>query len=388
MNMDNVDRNRRWALMAGALLLACGLGYGLAKVTNHSPLTDSPVATGAAAPPDGLQVPQSSLTMMGIALETVSVGDLSAEIQAPATVSAAANGQAVVTARATGTLVRLNKRLGDQVKAHEVLALVESREAAAMAAELSIAESKVELARSNLAREKGLYDQKVTPRQDLENAQAQLTAADAEASRAKSAAAAAGVSTDGRSLAVTSPIAGRITTATAALGAYVEPAMELFRVADPRYVFVEAAVPAGDATRISAGDEAKVTTASGAILDATVISVTPTLNERTRSATVTLSLASGQSSPAPGEYVQARITTKSNAGKAVVVPDEAVQSINGRDAVFVRTDNGFRVAPVSVAARSGGRASILSGLNAGETIATKNAFLLKAEISKGAEEEE
>ena len=86
--------------------------------------------------------------------------------------------------------------------------------------------------------------------------------------------------------------------------------------------------------------------------------------------------------------MQVRITTKSNAGKAVVVPDEAVQSVNGRDAVFVRTDNGFKVAPVSVAARSGGRASILSGLNAGETIATKNAFLLKAELSKGAEEEE
>jgi cobalt-zinc-cadmium efflux system membrane fusion protein len=37
-----------------------------------------------------------------------------------------------------------------------------------------------------------------------------------------------------------------------------------------------------------------------------------------------------------------------------------------------------------VGSRSGGRVSITSGLNAGETIATTNAFFLKAEIGKGA----
>ena len=152
---------------------------------------------------------------------------------------------------------------------------------------------------------------------------------------------------------------------------------------------IEASVPAADARRIAAGDRAVVTTGSGASLDATVISVTPTLNEQTRSATATLSLASEQSVPAPGEFVQVRISAKTVvATDAFVVPDDAVQSVEGRDAVFVRAGDGFRVAPVVVGARSGGRASILSGVRAGDVIATRNAFLLKAEIGKGAEEEE
>ena len=38
--------------------------------------------------------------------------------------------------------------------------------------------------------------------------------------------------------------------------------------------------------------------------------------------------------------------------------------------------------------RSAGRVEIVSGLQAGQAIATRNAFLLKAELGKGAGEEE
>ena len=67
--------------------------------------------------------------------------------------------------------------------------------------------------------------------------------------------------------------------------------------------------------------------------------------------------------------------------------EPSVQVIEGRDAVFVRTTTGFRVQPVSVSQRSGGRAVILQGLKGGETLAVKNAFLLKAELGKSAEED-
>jgi len=388
--MSDPDRNRSWPLIAGALVLAAGLGFVLARLTGGPSGTEpaSPEAPAGADVAAALAIPDSSLTMMGIVLETVAPGNLSAEIQAPATVSAAPNGQAIVTARATGTLARLDKRLGDQVAAGEILALVESRDAAAMAADRAAAESKAELARSIFKREQTLYEQKVTPRQDLETAQAELSAAEAEAARANMAASAAGVASDGRSLALTSPIAGRITFANVALGAYVEPGMELFRVADPRFVTVEAAVPAADAKRINVGDRAGVTTAAGTNLDAVVASVTPTLNEQTRAATVTLSLMSEQGAPTPGELVRARIIVQGAETNAFVVPDEAVQNLGGRDAVFVREGTTFRTTQVVVATRSGGRASIVSGLKSGDVIATKNAFLLKAEVGKGAEEDE
>ena len=168
----------------------------------------------------------------------------------------------------------------------------------------------------------------------------------------------------------------------------MQPDTELFRIADPRFIQVEAAVTVMDASRVAIGDPAKITTPSGASLTATVRSVSPTVNEQTRAATVVLSLVGNHEALSPGEVVQVDITPKNASPAGFVVPEDAVQNVGGRSVVFVRTATGFKVQPVVIGSRASGRVSILSGLNTGETIATTNAFYLKAELGKGAGEEE
>jgi cobalt-zinc-cadmium efflux system membrane fusion protein len=51
------------------------------------------------------------------------------------------------------------------------------------------------------------------------------------------------VSGDGRSVAVVSPVSGRVTNAGANLGQFVAAETELFRVADPRRLQIMASVP-------------------------------------------------------------------------------------------------------------------------------------------------
>jgi cobalt-zinc-cadmium efflux system membrane fusion protein len=379
--------NRRWMTAAAALVAAAGGGFGIAKLTTHS--APPPAAPAAAAEgPRTVDVPGDYIAAAGIVVEPVAAGNLSTEIQAPATVMPAPNGEAVVTAHAAGTVVRLAKRLGDPVRAGEVLALVESRDASAAVADRSVADAKVTLARKVAVREQRLYDEKVSPRQDLETAQAELAAAEVEARRANSAAAAVRVSGDGRSAAVVSPLAGRVTAQTATLGAFVQPETELFRVADPRFVQVEASVTGADANRIAAGDAAILTRSDGATINAVVRAVTPTLNGESHAATVVLVPAGGASALTPGSSLRARIVPKAAGPASIVIPDEAVQTLEGHDVVFVRSAKGFTVQPVVVGSRSAGRAAILSGLRAGQAIATRNAFLLKAELGKGAGDEE
>ena len=372
-----------------ALAVAGGLGYFIARET--APSAPPPAPQAAAAPaatgPEELKLEASYLDAVGIKTEPVTAGNLSVDVLAPATVTAAPNGEGVVTAHATGTIIRLTKQLGDTVRAGETLALVESREAATMSSDRSVAETKAALARSALAREQELFGQRVTPRQDLERAQAELAVAEAEVKRANDAAAASHITNDGH-IAVVSPLSGRITAAKAALGTFVQSDTELFQIADPRFIQVEASVTVADANRVAAGDLAKLTTSSGSIIPATVRSVSATLNEETRAATVILSLAPNHQPLSPGEVLQADITPRNAVPGGVVVPEEAVQNIGGRSAVFVRTTAGFKVQPVVVGVRGAGRISILSGLNPGETIATANAFFLKAELNKGAGEEE
>jgi cobalt-zinc-cadmium efflux system membrane fusion protein len=371
-----------------ALLVAMALGFGIARFTGRSPPAIPPVPQVEGSKALTLDLPESYLGTMDIGVEAAVAGDLGAEIQAPATVMASANSVAVVTTPAAGTVTRLEKRLGDAVRAGEILARLQGRDAAQIASELAAAESRSTLAASALKREQDLFDQHVTPRQDLEAAQAAAAAASAEATRARSAASAAHVSADGSSMAVVSPIAGRITSASAQLGAFVAPETELFRIADPRSVVVEASVPALDASRISAGDMAVVTSSSGQSLAATVKAVTPTVNEQTRAATVLLSLAAGHAALMPGEIAKALITPRSGIRAGVVVPEDAVQVVDGRNVVFVRTVTGFIVKRVTVGTRSGRQVMLLAGLEAGAKIATRNAFLLKAEFAKGAADDE
>ncbi len=371
----------RTIMFSGGLLAAGGIGFLIALSTIQPPSPAPPAAAPTAAEPDALKLEPSYLDAVGIKTETVSAGNLSADVLAPATVTATPNGEAVVTAHAAGTIVRLARQLGDAVRAGETLATVESREAAAMTADQSVAESKAQLARSQLAREQELYNQRVTPRQDLERAQAELAVAEAEVRRARQAAEASHLMPDGR-IAVVSPLAGRITAMHAALGTFVQPDTELFRIADRRFVQIEVSVTAMDANRIAIGDTAKITTPTGATLNATVRSISPTLNEQTRAATVILSLTGNHEPLSPGAALQADIVPKKAMQNGVVVPEDSVQSVGGRSVVFVRTTDGFKVRAVATGAHGAGSVSIVSGLAPGEVIATTNAFFLKAELTK------
>jgi cobalt-zinc-cadmium efflux system membrane fusion protein len=188
---------------------------------------------------------------------------------------------------------------------------------------------------------------------------------------------------------VSSPISGRIILASASLGSFVQSETELFRIADPQRIQIEAAVTSIDAARISAGDTATIQTPTGGTITATVRAITPAVNIETRAATAVLVPTGGAGLLQPGQLVTVRIRPRTAVftGGGVVVPDEALQTIDGRDSVFVRTPTGFRVQPVTPGARAGGHVAIVSGLTPDQVIATKNAFLLKAEIGKGAEEE-
>ena len=318
----------------------------------------------------------------GIKTETAALSALGAEILAQGSVAATPEGEAALTAHADGAVVRITKRLGDHVKAGEAVAYLESRDAASIAAERSAASAKATAARLAYAREKRLFEARVTARQDLEAAQAALAEAEAELRRTQSSAAAARVSGDGRFLAVTSLISGRVTKADAKLGAYVLAGTELFRVADPRRIQIEVAVPAVDARRIKAGDPAVIELVGGATAPAIVRSATPSLDPASRTATIVL-VPEGLDGLTPGQGVRVRITPRgAPMGERIVLSEEAVQTVEGRDVVFVRDGKGFQATPVTIGSRSGGRVEIENGLKPGAVVATRGAFLLKSELGK------
>ena len=392
--MEQQRRPASWPVVAGLAAVAAALGFGAAHwlAAKNTPAAAPLAAPAASAPAAGdhsapeVKIPAEYLAIAKIAVEPVSSGGLEAEILTTGTVAAPPNSEAIIVARASGNITRVNRQLGDTVRVGEALAQVDSLEAAAMAADRNVANAKADLARKSYARESSLFAQGVTPRQEMEAAQLALAVAETEAQRASSVAKAAHVSADGKSVAVLSPIAGKITAQMATLGGFVQPQTELFRVAGAGQVQVEASLPAADIGRVAIGDKATIVAASGTPVAATVRSVTPTVSGSTRAATVVLTPVSSARELITGEGVQARLHVK-NGATGMVVPEDAVQNVDGHDVLFVRTKDGFRVQPVLVGTRSRGVAQIVSGIRAGEQVATRNAFLVKADMIKSAKEE-
>lgn len=384
-----INRNK---LVAGAAIAALVLGGGGVLLGRT---LFAPAATTVAASAEGVEAEEEGhveglveidvkhAEAAGVVTEVTQSGTLGAEILAQGVVAASPDGEALLTARADGTVVRISKRLGDYVGRGESIATLESRDASTIAAERSSAAARAALARSNYVREKRLFDEKVTSRQDYEGAQAALAEANAELRRTQSAASAAGVSGNGRTLSVVSLISGRVTKVDATLGAYVSAGAELFRVTDPSKIQVNAAILPADARRVQPGDRAVIELLGGETVGATVRSTTPSVDSETKAATVVL-MPDSVVQLTPGQGVRARITPRGAvAGSSVSLPEEAVQSVEGRDVVFVRTAKGFQATSVTAGQRGGGRVEVVAGLKPGQTVATRGAFLLKAELGKG-----
>lgn len=377
------DKNRPYAGAAIGLVAAAALGFGAARLTQPPPPVSQTADAAPTAAKDTVEITAEGIRLSAISVAPAASGELDAAIPASATVEATPDAEAMLTARAPGTVTRIFKRIGDPVQIGDTLALIESRDASMIAADRSAAAARVTLAARQLARERTLLAQGVSPRADYESAQASLAVAQADAGRASAAAGAVRLAADGRSIAVVSPVAGRVTAATASLGQYVAAETALFRVADASRLQITASLPPADAARVRAGDRVELTSSDGRLIPARVRSATGVVDPATRAATVVIEPGAAAGQLVPGQLVQARVFASGGAASSgVMVPQDAVQTIGDRTVVFMRTKAGFKAQTVQIGSRSGGLVAVTQGLNAGTPIATTNAFLLKAEIEK------
>ena len=170
------NKNRLMAAVAvGALVL--GGGGILIGRSMTAPEATAPAAAPAKEEEEGhvegqILMDEARAKGAGIVTETIQAGGLGSEILAQGVVASTPEGEAVLTARADGAITRINRRLGDEVRAGEAVAVMESRDAAAIASERSSATARLALARSTYAREKKLFDARITAKQDLEAAAA------------------------------------------------------------------------------------------------------------------------------------------------------------------------------------------------------------------------
>lgn len=374
--MFTTNRKRLIAAILPLVLAACGGGTA-------EPADTHGAKEAGHADEGKIKLTSDQIRIAGITLGRPTVGSAGA-LQLPATIGGDPQATQAVSAAIGGRVVALNRNLGQSVGRGETLAIVESREAAQLQGEVQATRARLALANANLAREERLFAERVSPAQDVVAARTAATEARiAHQLAQQQLSAAGGGGGQLNRIAITAPIAGQVIARSVVLGQSVPADAELYRIANLARVSLSLSLQPADAGRIRPGTAVSVR-ALGREASGTISFVSPALDPVTRLVPAIATLDNRAGLWRVGEAVTASIALAANDGdRSISVPSAAIQTVEGRTVVFVRTHEGFEAVPVILGDRADSHVVIRTGLKGNEQIAVTNSFVLKAEIGKG-----
>ncbi len=193
-------------------------------------------------------------------------------------------------------------------------------------------------------------------------------------------------------LPIRSPLGGVLLRSEVVAGEVVEAGKPLFTVVDPSRVWIALHVGSEDARRVAVGQKI-LFRPDGDTREhpATVVWVGTSADELTRTIPVRAEADNAAGSLRASTLGVGRIVLREES-KALLVPNEAVQSFRGRSVVFVRDPDyltgpkTFDVRVVHLGGRDERNSEVLGGLKEGEIVATKGSAALFEELKRSGQE--
>lgn len=384
---------RRRTIIAGLLLVAIVAFVVWLRGNGHhvseSESREAGEAAESAAPDSVVTLDSTSLRIADISLHTVGNGGAGGLI-VNGTITYDANRVSLIAPRADGRVVQVRADVGQPVRAGAPLAILSSPEIGRTQGELEEARARLEVARQNYEREKRLYEQSISSQKAVIEAEGEYRSAQAAYNSALAQLRAFGATAgDDGTYALVSPISGTVVERNATPGQIAGPETNLFTVADLRRVWITADVYESDLAHVRNGAAAEVSPQAlpGRTFAGRVTYAGGVVDPDSRTFKVRIVVENPQMVLRPGMFAQVSIET-TGAGTGTtgpsVIPELAIQDLNGTPVVFVALGSGRFVARrITVGARTGGgRVTVLSGLQAGQQIVVDGAFRLKAELTK------
>ena len=282
----------------------------------------------------------------------------------------------------------LRADVGERVRAGQPLAVLESPEVGQTRADEHEAEALLGIAQENYAREQRLETAGISSRKELLDAQAELRRAEAAFRSARERLRVLGASHgEGSQFAVTAPFAGVVVERDASRGEMAAPSDQLFTVADLSRVWIELDIFERDLSRVASGQPVRVTTTAypGRTFPGRIVYVGQVLETATRTVDARVEVPNPDGMLKPGMFATARIEIGGGGAPLTVVPENAIQELDGQRVIFVPGDRPgeFRAQPIEVGEQAdSGLVVVRSGLQAGDSIVTAGAFALRSELSK------
>lgn len=327
-------------------------------------------------------------------VELVKVGRASLEAYVEVVGSLVGAATVDVVPRAQGRLQSINVRIGDPVSRGQVLAKVEDQEireqlrqsdASYEVARATIRQREADLsfAKTNLDRNKSLFDRQLLPRQSLDDAEARYQASQAQLDLAQAQLQAASSRREELRInlantTVNSPVTGFVAKRLVDPGAFVTQNVQLLSVVDISIVRLVVNLVERDLRKVSVGAGASVTVDAypGETFAGRVARVAPVLDPATRTAEMEVEIPNAKGRLKPGMYARVRLIS-ANKENALVVPKSALVTSQGRRGVFLVVKGQAVFRGVEFGLEEADRIEVTDGLKEGDEVVTTGATGLR-----------
>jgi len=188
-----------------------------------------------------------------------------------------------------------------------------------------------------------------------------------------------------KTMMIHSPSSGYITRKDVFEGAHVKAGQDLFVISDLSKIWVYADIYEYELPLVSVGQKAEMNLSyyPGETFSGTVNYIYPYMDEKTRTVKIRIEFDNPEMKLKPGMYANVRLHSII-AESALALPTEAVLDTGERKIVFVQKRKGvFEPREVVLGARAGDYFQVLSGIEAGEIVATSANFLIDSESRLG-----
>jgi len=288
--------------------------------------------------------------------------------------------EALISARAPGRVTRVLADNGAAVTVGQPLVLLEDQDyvngLAAGEAALKKAEVNLNAMGANFKRIQELYDSEVVSRKDFEDAENGLKAAEADVETAAAGVAAAREAL--RNATIVSPIGGFVAGRSVTSGQVLSPGAPLMTVQDISSVYLVINVEQKNLARVVPGQRAEATVDAfgDRKFEGRVEIINPAADKSARVFETKIRLANPGHLLKPGMYAGVEIKS-GEVDEVLVVPQNAVISVEGLYFVFIAEDDRARRQQVETGGVIDQSVEIKSGLTEGQQVIVTDTNKLK-----------
>lgn len=338
-----------------------------------------------------LTLTNEQMQQQNVKLAQVALGEVNQVQTFPAKLVVNTDRQAHVSPSFAGRVESVFVELGQQVKRGQALANLLVPDLVDQQANLQIAQTNLDLAKQDYERERSLWSQGISAKQDYQRAynayrQAQIQV---QAARSRLSAFGAASGSSGR-YTLTAPISGVISNKDIVIGENVQLADQLFTIDQLDQLWLEFVLPTMANINVQPNQQIRFKSLqTGNLFNAQVQSLTTEADAQTGRLQIRAKVLSNATELRPNLMVNVELQAGSKTS-AIRVSSEAIQQVDGKDVVFVAQPNqkkgfDFKAIPVQIGQRTqdGQWVEITQGLSAGQSYVATGSFLLKSELEKG-----